>query len=258
MSDLPTPGVRGSERAFLDANVIRGQLTNDLLLTLAERDVFDPRWSPEVLDEMRRNRPPGVAEKNIDRRIAAMNEYFPRAMTTGYQPLMPEMQADAKDKHVLAAAVKSRSDVLVTDNVKDFNPPTAGVHAMRVERLSEFLSRKLEENPDRVRSALQGMVERNKREPRTMPALIDKMASQHELRSFAQKLNSVVPPEQRGSHEVLTANQRTSRGERPTAASVALDGVAPARGAVSGKPTANPEPRRPGPGTPDRERGTEL
>lgn len=257
MSDLGAPGVEPPERAFLDANVIRGQLTNDILMTLADNDVFEPRWSQDVLDEMRRNRPPGVSEEKIDRRITTMNGHFTRAMTTGYQELIPQMQADAKDKHVLAAAVQSGSGVLVTDNVKDFHPPSTGPYAMRVERVSQFLNRKLQEQPDRVQSSLQGMLARNRRDPRTMAALIDKMATQPELRTFAQKLNEAVPPEQRGSHDALTANQRTSRGAGPTAAKVALDGVAPASGAVADKPKATPEPRRPGPDTPGRDHGAE-
>jgi len=217
--------------------VIRGQLTNDILLSMAEQEVFEPKWSQHVIDEMRRNRPPGVSEEKIDKRIAAMNKYFPRAMTTGHEGLEPQMQADPKDKHVLAGAVHSRSDVLVTDNTKDFHPPSTGPHAMRVEKLSQFLSRKLAEDPERVQGALQEMLDGNRRDPRTMPQLLDKMATQPELRGFAQKLNAAVPPEQRGSAEVLTANQRGS------AKSAALDGVAPPTGAADA-PTRTPEARR--------------
>ncbi|MGW1342968.1 PIN domain-containing protein [Kribbella sp. NPDC002412] len=223
------------ERAFLDANVIRGQLTNDILMSMAHRDTFEPRWSQHVLDEMRRNRPPGVSEEKIDKRIAMMNKVFPRAMTSGHEGLEPQMQADPKDKHVLAAAVHSESSVLVTDNVKDFHPPSSGPHAMRVEKLSQFLNRKLQEDPQRVQSALQDMVDRNKRDPRTMSQLIDKMATQPELRSFAQNLNSVVPPDQRGTAEVLTANQRGS------AASKAFSGL-PSPAAQA--PTTTPEARK--------------
>ena len=232
----PTTSSR-PERAFLDANVIRGQLTNDILMSMADRDVFEPRWSQHVIDEMRRNRPEGVSEEKIDKRIGAMNKVFPRAMTGGYEGLEPQMQADPKDKHVLAAAVHSESDVLVTDNVKDFDPPSSGPNAMRVEKLSQFLNRKLEEDPQRVQSALQDMVNRNKRDPRTMSQLIDKMATQPELRSFAQNLNSVVPPDQRGTAEVLTANQRGS------AKSAAFDGVARPDGAAHA-PTTTPEARK--------------
>src|SRR5918999_3348411 len=117
-------------RAFLDANVLRGHLQTDVLLTLADLGAFQPRWSAEVLDEVRRNRPGRLSEEAIDRRLRQMNLAFPRAMVTGYEYLEPQMQADAKDQHVLAAAVRSRSTVLVTENVKDFWPPTEGSHAM--------------------------------------------------------------------------------------------------------------------------------
>ncbi len=179
------PDSRETEHAFLDANVIRGQLTTDVLLSLAEQDVFQPRWTRKVIDEMRRNRPPGVSEKAIARRIAMMNGAFEDAMTEAPpQELQDEMQADRKDRHVLAGALHSRSDFLVTDNVKDFFPPSTGPHAMRVEQLNEVLIRKLNEDPQRVQAGLQEMVNHNRREPRSMQALIDTMAEGQELRGL--------------------------------------------------------------------------
>jgi hypothetical protein len=172
-----------------------------------------------------------------------MNEYFPDALISGHDHLIPEMQADPKDKHVLAAAVHGGCDVLVTDHVRDFNPPSTGPYAMRVERLSQFLNRKLQEEPVRVVSALQTMVNRNRLDPCTMPALIDKMATQPELRPFAQQLNERVLPDQRGSHEALTTNQQVSRIQ--TQVSAAFKGIAPADGAVIKAPSSNPEARRP-------------
>ena len=225
------------ERAFLDANVIRGQLTNNILLTLAERGVFEPRWSQHVIDEMRRNRPLGVSEEKIDKRIAAMNRFFADAMTSGHEGLEPQMQADAKDKHVLAGAVHSESDVLVTDNIKDFHPPSSGPHAMKVERLSQFLSRKLALDEQRVKGALYAMVRDNTRDPRNMSQLLDKMASQPELRGFAQRLNQKVPESDRGTAQVLTANVRGS------SKAVALDGVVPPTGAAHA-PAGAPEARK--------------
>lgn len=163
-------------RAFLDANVLRGQLTTDVMLSLAHAKLFKPQWSEQVLDEVRRNRPAGVPENRIDSRFAQMNKIFPTAMTSDYEHLVPQMRADEKDKHVLAAAVHSGSDVLVTENVKDFDPPATGPHAMPVERTSAFLNRLLEEKPERVVEAMNKMVARNRREPTTMPELLDKMA----------------------------------------------------------------------------------
>jgi predicted nucleic acid-binding protein len=127
-------------QAFLDANVLRGQLTTDVLLTLADKGAFEPRWSQEVLAEVRRNRPPNLSEAAIDRRLSQMNRAFPQAMVSGYEHLMPQMRADEKDKHVLAAAVHVEATLLVTENVKDFDPPTTGPHAMHVDRTSQFLN----------------------------------------------------------------------------------------------------------------------
>lgn len=234
-SSAPTTGL--PERAFLDANVIRGQQTSDILLSLAYRKVFEPRWTQHVIDEMRRNRPPGLSEKDIDKRITMMNEAFGDAMTEAPpQELQDQMKADPKDKHVMAGAVASKSDVLVTDNLKDFYPPSSGTNAMRVESLNQFLSRKVEEEPERVQAGLQDMLQRYKHDPRTMSALIDKMAAGQELHGFAQKLNTVVPPEQRRSSEAATAYQRGS------AQHAALKAVVPP--GTTNAPTATPEARK--------------
>ncbi|MFC5268226.1 PIN domain-containing protein [Kribbella qitaiheensis] len=218
-------------RAFLDANVLRGQLTADILLTLAYREQFEPRWSQEVLDEVRRNCPPGLPEAAIDKRLATMNRAFPPAMTSGYEHLIHEMRADAKDQHVLAAAVHSNSVVLVTENVKDFDPPNSGKHAMHVEKVSAFLNRLLDDDPAEVVAAMNEVVSRTDRAPNSIPDLIDKMAVQEDLKGFAQNLNEAVPADQRGTHPSL----QTSRS-----AKVALDGIAPP-GEVAAKPAVASE-----------------
>lgn len=177
-----------------------------------------------------------MSAEKIDYRIAEMNQAFPDAMVSGHDHLIPRMQADEKDKHVLAAAVHSRSDVLVTENDKDFNPPATGDDAMRVERTSKFLNRLMDEEPEQVISTLQQMVEQNRYEPRSMPALIDKMAKRPELADFARRVNAAVPPEQRGTDPKLGGQ-----------ISIALDGVAPAQGAAV-PPVRAPQARSTQPG----------
>ena len=70
---MPEP----DRRAFLDANILRGHLQTDVLLTLADKGAFQPRWSAQVLDEVRRNRPPRLSEQAIDHRLNQMNLAFP-------------------------------------------------------------------------------------------------------------------------------------------------------------------------------------
>ncbi|WP_216594092.1 PIN domain-containing protein [Kocuria marina] len=45
-------------------------------------------------------------------------------MVENYESLVPAMTNDPKDRHVLAAAVRSRAELIVTSNQKDF-PATA-------------------------------------------------------------------------------------------------------------------------------------
>lgn len=227
MTTGPSTDQSRPERAFLDANAIRGQLTTNILLTLAAQDIFTPRWSSDVLAEMRRNRPPRVREDQIDRRISKMNEAFPHALITGYAPHVEAMPADPKDKHVLAAAVVGRCDVLVTENVKDFHPPASGPNAIRVESVSTFLSRKLEEQPDRVLRSLQVLVDRHRSPPQTMSELVEAMANVQELRDFAQALGNSVPATQSGTHRHLAVGQGHS------ARAVALGQVADPSGVAN-------------------------
>jgi len=118
--------------AFFDACTISGITLADLLLRLAAEGAFRPLWSEEVLEEVRRNAvEAGVAEVGIEKRLAAMREYFPDAMVTGYERLTGSLSCDPKDRHVLAAAVRSKADVLVTFNGKDF--PDASLEPFDVE-----------------------------------------------------------------------------------------------------------------------------
>jgi hypothetical protein len=254
MTESTSPNADDPERAYLDANVIRGQLTTNILLTLAEQKVFDPHWSQEVLNEMRRNRPKKTSEQKIDRRIRAMNTAFPKAMTTGYDHLKPEMRAHDDDKHVLAAAVRSRCSVLVTENTRHFDPPASGEHGMQVERLSKFLNRKLNEQPDRVLSGLREMVGQHKYGPQTLPALLDTMADQEALRAFAQRVNGAVKPHERGSNKALTAGPR---GVDPSPTELAQGGVADARDATKQSRGSAHASRQHGSNRSDRDRGPE-
>lgn len=68
--------------ALLDANVLIPNALCDFLLRLAEEDLYQPRWSASILDEVRRHVP--VPPAAIDRRIAFMNAAFDDALVTGY------------------------------------------------------------------------------------------------------------------------------------------------------------------------------
>ena len=99
---------------LLDANVLVPQRLSSLLLTLAEHDLFQPRWSEEILNEVERTlaNKLGVEPYKAARRIKAMSRAFPRAEVVGYESVTGDLRCDPKDQHVYAAAQLASADFL--------------------------------------------------------------------------------------------------------------------------------------------------
>lgn len=123
--------------ALLDANALVPVALTDTLLRLAERDLYRPVWSEKILDEARRailRVHPEISPSRVDARLRAMNEVFDDACVIGWEPLLEGLELpDRDDRHVLAAAIRGRAEVVVTANLSDFpdhvlNP--LGLHAI--------------------------------------------------------------------------------------------------------------------------------
>jgi predicted nucleic acid-binding protein len=116
------PGSRFS--AVLDACVLAPMPLCDTLLRRAEEPaLFNPLWSSETLEEVRRTLDKfGYTEMQTDRRLRAMEAAFPEAsvhLSPRHLKASPELP-DPKDKHVLAAAIRKHASTIVTFNLKHF------------------------------------------------------------------------------------------------------------------------------------------
>ncbi|WP_025159148.1 PIN domain-containing protein [Leifsonia aquatica] len=126
--------------AFFDTNVLYGALLNDLILELADRGLFRPLWSEDVLFELGKNLVRNGEDRAlVDKRIGAMKQYFTDAMVTGYELLVPRMTNHEKDRHVLAAAVRGGAEVLVTFNMRDFPAESLAPFDLDVVHPDDFL-----------------------------------------------------------------------------------------------------------------------
>ncbi len=110
-------------RAVLDACVLYPPVLRDLLLGCAARGLFQARWSDRILEEWARATVKlGAGQEAAARSdIALMRAAFPGACV---QPA-PGIEArlhlpDPDDIHVLAVAIQSHADAIVTFNAKDF------------------------------------------------------------------------------------------------------------------------------------------
>ncbi|RBP62918.1 PIN domain-containing protein [Brevibacterium sanguinis] len=128
-------------RVFVDACVLVPINLCDLLLRMAEADLFYPLWTDEVLGEVERclTMKFGLSSSKASRRVQLMKEAFPEASVEGYQSLIEAMKCDAKNRHVLAGAVRGGADLLVTANLKDFPQESAAVFDVEVVHPDQLL-----------------------------------------------------------------------------------------------------------------------
>ena len=76
-------------------------------------------------------------------------------LTTGYEPLVPTLTLpDADDCHVLAAAIHSGAELIVTFNLSDFPASILGQLLIEAIHPDEFVARLLDEQPDSVLDAV--------------------------------------------------------------------------------------------------------
>ena len=110
-----------------DANVLYPNTLRDLLIRIAQSGMVQAKWTNAIVDEMlgalRRNRP-DIPPAKLDRLRDLMNAAVRDCLVSGYEPLIEGLKLpDPNDRHVLAAAIKSGAQVIVTRNLKHFPAP---------------------------------------------------------------------------------------------------------------------------------------
>ena len=109
--------------AVLDACVLYPVPIRDLLLSLASAGLHKPKWSALIQNEWSRNllvNRSGLTAAQLQRTATMMNTAFPDADVEGYEVFIPTLTLpNHDDRHVLAAALRSRADVSVTTVFKE-------------------------------------------------------------------------------------------------------------------------------------------
>jgi len=130
-----------NRRAVLDACVLVPYNLASLLLTLAEHGLLEPRWSETILAETHRalTTKIGLDEQRAVRRRNAMEQAFPEAEVVGFDVHINGLGCHPKDRHVLAAAIASDADVIVTFNLEDFPDAACEPHGVVAIHPEQYL-----------------------------------------------------------------------------------------------------------------------
>lgn len=146
--------------ALFDTNVLFGFHLNDVILGMAERGLFRPLWSEQILTELSDNLiEHGLPEVNAERRISAMRRAFPDATVHGYEDLVGNMTNDPKDRHVLAAGIRANCEVLVTFNLKDFPEDSVAAYDIEIVHPDQFLLDQLDLYPGPTVAVLRQLID---------------------------------------------------------------------------------------------------
>lgn len=164
--------------ACLDADVLISMPDCDLLLEIAKTGLYTVRWSPAILDEVRRNLPkanvkvtPALAEK----RIATMRAAFPEADVSedGGRVFAVHQSVHPKDRHVVATALVAQANVIVTRNRKDFAVEALEAVGLLVQGPDEFLLHQVTQSPVAACSAVGEIIGRMRNTKPTVEEYLD-------------------------------------------------------------------------------------
>ena len=154
--------MRADFPVLLDACVLANARVSDLYLRLSEEPrLLLPRWTEEIWRETRRTYIDKLdwPKESADRRIAAATSFFPEAMITGYEPLIDKCENDAKDRHVLAAAIFAKVDTIVTFNLKHFKSEALAPWSISAVHPGRYLITLWEHEPAVVQDKIRRMAD---------------------------------------------------------------------------------------------------
>lgn len=139
--------------ALIDACSLLPALQKNILLSLAEAEFFRIRWSPKIIEETHmaflkiyQKRYGDDTEEKAGKAIEAMNSAFPEAMLDDdLSTLISMLQSDYNlpdpdDAHVIAAAIKCRADIIITENLKDFPVKVLNSYNMEAKSADAFIA----------------------------------------------------------------------------------------------------------------------
>jgi predicted nucleic acid-binding protein len=177
--------------ALYDACVLYPAPLRDLLMELALTDLFRAKWSSMIHDEWTRsvlkNRP-DISPDVLKRTRELMDMHVRDCLVEYFEDLIPALQLpDPKDRHVLAAAIRGRADVIVTYNLKDFPEKDLRKYGIAAQHPDEFLTHVLDLAPGTVCAAAQTHRKRLRNPGKTVDQYLEALERQA-LNEFVAKL----------------------------------------------------------------------
>jgi predicted nucleic acid-binding protein len=162
-----------------DSNVLYPNILRNLLIRVAQDGLVQAKWTDQILDEVFRNvkqNRPNLDHERLDRTQSLMREALPDVLVIGYEPLIEMLELpDQDDRHVLAAAIKARAQVIVTDNFKHFPASALASWEIEAQGADEFVLNLIDLDQQTVYGAVQRLADSLKNPPLTVDDVLDSL-----------------------------------------------------------------------------------
>jgi len=168
--------------ALYDASVLYPAPLRDLLMHLAATELFRARWSEAIHNEwmgsLLRDRQ-DITREQLERTRDLMNATVLDCLVVGFEDLIPVLTLpDADDRHVLAAAIRARADVIVTTNLRDFPPDVLARYGVEAQHPDEFVHYLIDLSPGPVCRAVKAHRASLKNPPKSVGEYLDTLSRQ--------------------------------------------------------------------------------
>ena len=176
--------------AIYDACVLYPAPLRDLLMHLALTDLFRAKWTDAIHDEWTRSvleDRPDLTREQLERTRALMNVHVLDCLVTDYEVLIPTLTLpDPDDRHVLAAAIRSRANAIVTFNLGDFPHAALRCYGIEAQHPDHFIVHLLELAPEVVCGAVKRQRESLRHPPKSPEELLATFESQGLVQTVAR------------------------------------------------------------------------
>jgi len=173
-----------------DACVLYSAALRDLLMWLALTGLFQAKWTEQIQEEwitnVLKNRP-DLNRSQLERTKKLMNKHVNDCLVTDYEDLIEDLDLpDVNDRHVLATAIKSDAQVIVTFNLKDFPAKSLDQYGIEVQHPDDFVLDLMALNANLVCQAIQNQLNTLKNPPLTIESLLTTLENQKLPKSTAK------------------------------------------------------------------------
>ncbi len=164
-----------------DANVLYPNVIRDLLIRIAQAGLVQAKWTDKILDETfgaLTSKLPDVDPLKWERLRGLMQTAIRDSLVVGYEPLIEVVTGlpDLDDRHVVAAAIKCKAQVIVTENIRDFPDSALATWNVEAKQPDAFVMDQINLDSRAVYSAVQQIADTWNNPPGTIGDVLDAMA----------------------------------------------------------------------------------